>query len=134
MNDPFHNTPFRLSIAVTTDASGDFTKTTTEKVSGRFVQWVFEPASADSLDVNWDLDVTSSNGAVLVNEDNIVATAVTRAIAQIAYDNTGTAVTYDGTNEIYYHGVVVSDETLTVTVADGGNAQSGTIHLYFLPN
>ena len=132
MSDPYHNSAFCVSVPITTNASGAFSKTMAA-VTGRFVQYTYEPPSTDALDANWDLDVVTANGTVLINEDNLAATAVSKAIGQILYDETGTAVTYDGTNEIYVPGRWVCNETLAVTVAQGGNVQSGTLHLYFTP-
>jgi len=133
MSDPFHTTPEVMKVGITTDASGDFT-TTTAKITGRLVQWRYVPAASDALDANWDLDVVgNTTGLVLLDVDNLAATAVQKTVAQVAQDLTGADVTYDGTNEIYIPGVVVVNEALDVTVAQGGNAQSGTLYLYFIP-
>jgi hypothetical protein len=134
MIDPYHSTAWRMSIPILTDASGDFTKTT-GCVTGKFVQIRYQPATSNSLDSGWDLDVVgATTGTVLLNIDDIGASAVQRSIGQILYDVTGDAETYDGTNEIYIPGIWISNEALTITVADGGNAQSGTLHLIFSPS
>jgi len=128
------NLPVVLQIPITTNASGDFTFTTGEPVSGRFVQYRYVPADSDALDANWDLDVVGdTTGVVLIDEDNLAATAVQKAIGQILHDNTGAAVKYDGTNDIYAPGIWVADEHVTVTVGEGGNVQSGTLYLWYMP-
>jgi len=132
-NDPYHTTAFRVSVPITTDSSGDFTKTT-EKLTGRLVQLRYVPAASNALDANWDLDVVGeTTETVLLDIDNLAATAIQRAIGQILYDETGTVTTWDGTNEFYVPGILVVNEGITVTVAQGGNVQSGTLHLIFTP-
>lgn len=132
-NDPFHTTPFLLTIPIVTDASGDFTLTTTAKFSGMFLGYRYVAPAADALDANWDLDVVgATTGIVLIDEDNLTAASVTKLVQDIVYDTAGNAVTYDGTNEIYGQ-IPLCGEALTITVAQGGVSQSGTLHLFFHP-
>lgn len=119
-----------VTVAVTTDASGDFTQETCH-VSG-WIDWVrYVPAASNDLDANWDLDIVGAKtGVIVANIDNITAAAQTWAPRQATHGVDGSASLYDTTDSepvesrIYVHG-----ESLDVTVADGGNVQSGTIYI-----
>lgn len=127
------NTPVVMQIDITTDASGDFTKTT-RRVSGRLVQYRYVPADADALDANWDLDVVGDEtGVVLIDEDDLAATAVQKAIGQTLHDNTGSEFIYETDANVGSPGIWLADEALSVTVAQGGNEQSGTLYMWLVP-
>lgn len=118
----------RVRVAVTTDASGAFTVDTPE-VSGRILSIRYVPAASNDLDANWDLDIVGKNtGIVVANIDNISAAAITWAPRQPTCDVAGAASLYAAAGEPVEDYIWVK-EALTVTVAQGGNVQSGTIFL-----
>ena len=117
------------TVAVTTDASGDFTATTPD-VSGS-IEWVrYVPAASNDLDANWDLDIVGSvTGVVVLGITNITAAAQTWAPRQATHGVDGTASLYAAAGEPVEDKVRVHGEALDITVADGGNVQSGTIYI-----
>jgi len=96
--------------AWTTDASGDVTETTTGKYSGRLFTVVTIPgAAAAAPTADYDLTVTDANSVDLLHAGG--ADRHTANTEYIQEANLG----------------VVANSAITFTVANGGNAKSGTV-------
>lgn len=118
----------RVRVPVTTDASGAFTAETPE-VTGRILSIRYVPADSNDLDANWDLDIVGKNtGIVVANIDNISAAAITWAPRQPTCDVAGAASLFAAGGEPIEDYIWVR-EALTVTIAQGGNVQSGAIFI-----
>jgi hypothetical protein len=118
----------RVRVDIVTDASGDFTVDTPE-VSGRVLWYRYVPAASNDLDANWDLDIVGKNtGVVVADHSNLTAAAATFAPRQATHGIDGSASLYAATGEPVEDYIWVK-EALTVTVAQGGNVQSGTLWL-----
>lgn len=118
-----------IKLDVTTDASGDGTATATVRSCAKLyaVEWV-KDGFDDGVDAT--LSVTSANSGnsvdlLTLTNANSSAYYYPRAAA---HDEAGAGATFDGTNEIYVCPVVVG--TLTLTIAEGGNAKSGSMVVY----
>lgn len=109
----------RVSVAVVTDESGDAV-VYTPALNGvvRSVRYI-KPTSG-GLDNNSDIDIVTDKGAVVVwDKDNLAASAVIYPMVQ-AQDNAGADVAGS------YAPIPVCDERIKITVANGGNAGTGT--------
>lgn len=118
-----------MQIAFTTDASGDSTDYGEKAICGRLIAVLY-----DRGDV-----VTGADLTLTTDRYGVVTTllSVTDAGTSDLYwmprtpsqDNTGTAVTYDGTNEIYEPFLIIGRPKLTV--AQGGATKSGAVILVY---
>jgi len=109
----------RVSVAVVTDESGDAV-VYTPALNGiiRSVRYV-KPDSG-GLDNDSDIDIVTDKGAVVVwDKDNLDASAVIYPMVP-AQDNKGADVAGS------YAPIPVCDERIKITVANGGNAGTGT--------
>lgn len=117
-------------VSITTDASGN-DEVITQDIDGFIAQIRYVPAATNDLDANWDLDIVGTKtGLVVANIDNISAAAITYAPRQATHAVDGSASLYAATGEPVEGLIFVGGESLTVTVAQGGNAQSGTIWIW----
>ena len=120
----------RHSLSITTDSSGDFSAET-PKLFGRFLQYRYVPHAVTPLDTGADLDITgTTTGFVYVNQDNIGTTAFSKAPRQPTHDATGAASLYAAAGEPVEDYMFLSGESMTVTIAGGGNTLSGTLHIW----
>lgn len=116
----------RYTVAITTDAAGDFTGFT-PIVNGsvqavRFVD--------TDLDDTADITVTcGASGAAIVTLTNQAA-AATFAPRQPTHDTAGAALLYAAGGTAVSTLIPVADETIKVVVAQGGNVKTGTLHIY----
>jgi len=109
----------RVSVSVVTDESGDAV-VYTPALNGmvRSVRYI-KPTSGGLAD-GTDIDIVTDKGAVVVwDKDNLAASAVIYPMVP-AHDNTGTLVVGS------YAPIPVCDERIKITVANGGNAGTGT--------
>ena len=119
-----------ITAAVTTDASGD-DSVALGHVTGRFLQLRYIPDGTNPLATGADLDVVGdTTGVVLVNHDNIGVSAFERRYRAPTHDEAGAASLYAAAGEPVEDYIVV-DENLTLTIANGGNTDSGTFYLWF---
>lgn len=115
----------RISLAWTSDASGDVNGTATDYISGMIARVVFVPGTGGSEPTNL-YDVTlraySSDGIDLLAGQgaNLANNANTHVCPGVPLkDGTTTSVT-----------PIFVDDTLELVVANAGNAKSGTVVLY----
>ena len=119
----------RYSVPFTTTAGGAATVYTGEGVNGRLLSVVYE---YDDGDTGADFTITTKTTAVaLLTITNAGTASVTwqpRVVVHpVANTGAGTALTFDGTNEIY-EPQWIADEEIKVVVAQGGATKSGTLH------
>lgn len=119
-----------IPLVGTTNGSGAVTITATIPTFGllQAVEWV-DGDLADGVDAV--LSVTDNQSGVdstlltLTDANNDAWYYPRRA----AHDNTGTAVTYDGTNEIYVPSVIAGKLKLAIT--SGGDTKTGGAVVYY---
>ena len=109
----------RVSVAVVTDAEGDATAYT-PALNGMIRSVRYVKPDSGGLDAGSDIDIVTDKGAVVVwDKDDLAASAVIYPMVP-AHDNTGTLVAGS------YAPIPVCDERIKITVANGGNAGTGT--------
>ena len=113
----------RVSVSVTTDASGDATAysevVTGKVISAQYVKSTFD----DGIDAAITGEATGT--AIMTWTDvNASATVMPRAAT---HGVTGVAATYDGTRAVL-EPVALAAERIKIVVAQGGNAKTGTFH------
>ena len=120
-----------VTVAVTTDASGDFSATL-NAAPGRFLQMQYTPDGSSPLDTGADIDLAgTTSGFVYLNHDNIGTTAYAKSIRYPVSALDGSASLYAGAGEPVEDYGYVGGESLTFTVASGGNAKAGTFYFWF---
>lgn len=120
-----------ITVAVLTDASGDSSATINPQ-PGRFLQMRYVPDGTAPLDTGTDIDLTgATTGFVYLNHDNIGTSAYDRAVRYPTSALDGSASLYAATGEPVEDFGYVGGESLTFTVANGGNAKSGTFYFWF---
>lgn len=118
-----------VTFSITTDASGDWTDQCSH-ISGRILQYRYDPDDTSPLDTGADLDIVGDrSGVVVADHDNLGTSALTRAPRQPTHAADGSASLYASTGEPVEDYIWVH-ETLTATIANGGNAKSGTLYVY----
>lgn len=113
----------RYVVTVTTNSSGAGSGST-PIINGELLAIYYVKTDyADTVDLDID---TSVLGTIVYTKDNVTtSTAIYPRVAVM--DNAATAVTYDGTNEIY-EPFPIANETLDVAVANGGDTKTGAFH------
>jgi len=120
----------RYKVAILTSAGGAFTGYTTV-VQGRVLQYRYVPDGTTPLDTGADLDITGEeSGIVVASQANIGTAAFSKAPRQATHGVDGTASLYAAAGLAVQDGVVVDGERLKVVIAQGGNAKSGTLHIW----
>lgn len=120
----------RHRIVATTDGSGNFTGQTQGAVNGAIEHVRYTPDGAAPLDTGADLDIVGeTTGIVVANHDDIGTSAFTRAYRQATHGIDGAAALYAADGSAVLDKVVVAGERLTLTIAGGGNAKSGTFDI-----
>lgn len=118
------------TIDITTDAAGDFSAATVD-IEGAILQMRYVKAAANDLDANWDLTIAGTKtGLPIAAIVNITAATQGWAPRQATHATDGTASLYAAAGEPVEAPIYVGGESLTVTVADGGNVQSGTLYIW----
>jgi len=109
----------RVSVSVTTDESGDAV-VYSPQCNGLIRTVEYVKPSSGGLDKATDIDIVADiSGAVIWTNDDLAASQVIHPLAQ-AQDNTGADITGA------YAPICLADERIKITVANGGNAASGT--------
>ena len=119
-----------VKLTGTTDSSGDATITANIATQARLlaVEWI-DGDLADGVDAVLSVTNTSSgvdHTLLTLTNANSDAWYYPRVIAN---DNAGTAVTYDGTNEIYVKDVISGH--LKLVISSGGDTKTGGCVVYF---
>lgn len=121
----------RITIPILTSAGGAFT-TTTGPVAGPILQWRYVPDGSVPLDTNSDIDITATDsGLVVADQDNIGTTAFTKTPRQPTHAADGSASLFAAGGEPVEDKIYIGGETLTVTIAQGGNAKAGTVYIWY---
>lgn len=110
-------------IPITTAADGSATKTV-GKIIGRILQIHYDGGFANSANISI---VTATNGQNVWVETGIANSAAVRAPRQPIHAQDGTALLYASAGEPISDFIYVDNEDLTITIASGGNAQTGTL-------
>lgn len=109
----------RVSVPVLTNSEGAAVAYT-PALNGMVRSVRYVKPDSGGLDNNSDIDIVTDKGAVVVwDKDDLSASAVIYPMVP-AHDNTGTLV------EGSYAPIPVCDERIKITVANGGNAGTGT--------
>ena len=109
----------RVSVAVVTDAEGNATAYT-PALNGMIRSVRYIKPSSGGLDAGSNIDIVTDKGAVVVwDKDNLATSAVIYPMVP-AQNNKGADVAGS------YAPIPVCDERIKITVANGGNAGTGT--------
>ena len=113
-----------LTVDITTDASGDFTADYTVD-DGLFAMLRYVPDGASPLDTGADLTITHGpTGFAYYTHANIGTSAFSKMPRQLIADAA------DGTDSTTIYDYAMIRNTLTVTIANGGNAKSGKLYIW----
>jgi len=115
-----------VTLKATADAAGDGTDSTDSSVHGN-IKAVYVKYDASSA-AGTDVTLKDAFGQTIVNLAN-ANTSVVIYPRTPAQDNTGTDVTFDGTNEIYTEFSFYSK--LTLTIADQTAAKAVTAYILY---
>lgn len=116
------------TVAITTDASGDFTGYT-NVVNGRVLQVRLDVPGTDGLAATSDITITDENtGASILalTDQNGDGTWAPR---QPTHSLAGAAALYAAGGTAVNDYVVVATSRIKVVVAQGGNAKTGTLYV-----
>lgn len=115
---------------ITTDGSGGYSQAGAE-IDGYFLQYRYVPDGSSPLATGADLDIAGTKtGFVYVNQDNIGTSAFSKCPRQATHDETGAASLYAGSGEPVEAPMAMAGESLTVTIANGGDTKSGTLYVW----
>ena len=118
--------PRRISVTVTTAASGGLGEGFTELVFGRLFGITYVKGDyANNVDFTITTETTLRN---LWVEEDVNATEEVSP-RQACHDSTGAALFYNDAddNPVVDH-FVIADERIKIAIAEGGNSKSGTFH------
>lgn len=119
-----------VTVAITTDASGDFTGYA-GPFDGFIHQFRYVPDGSTPLDTNADLTITGdTTGQTIYSDTNIGTSAFTKAPRQPTHDTAGDALLYAAAGLPVEDRICINGERIKVVVAQGGNATSGTLYLW----
>lgn len=120
----------RQRVTVTTDSSGDATGYT-EPVSGYVHAIRYTPDGSTPLDTNADVTVTAATtGLAILTVTNLGTAALNLYPRAATVSTAGAAALYAAGGTAVNDRIPVCDERITFTVAQGGNAKSGTFDVY----
>jgi hypothetical protein len=115
----------RLTVSVTTDASGDVTAYSDFIESGFLSQIRYVKTDFDNTaDFTITLEAT---GETLWAENNVAASA-TRAPRQATHGTDGTASLFAAAGSAVQDKIAIAGSKIKIVVAQGGNVKSGTFH------
>lgn len=118
----------KITVTMTTDASGDATASTVGTTYGRLVAVGYKKGT---LDASADITVTDANsGATILSTTDGFAAAATAWFrpTSVITDNAGTAVTAAATAPNVNRDILLTGK-VKVGVANGGNAGTGYLYL-----
>lgn len=119
------------TVDITTDASGDFTAVTPD-IEGAVLQYRYVPDGTSPLDTGADLDIVGTKtGIVVSNQDSLGTSAFTKGVRHATHGIDGVAAYYhSNVDEPVEKPIYIGGESLTVTIANGGNVLSGTLYIW----
>lgn len=116
-------------INILTSSGGAYSETFFPR-RGLFRQYRYVPHASTPVDTGGDLDIAGAqSGFVYANHDNIGTTAFQKLPRYATHDETGAASLYAAGGEPV-EGLMSVAEPVTVTIANGGNAKSGTLYIW----
>lgn len=119
-----------ITVAITTDASGDFT-TYAGPFKGKVHQLRYVPHASTPLDTGADVTITGeTSGQTIYAGVNIGTSAFTKAPRQPTHDTAGTALLYAAAGAAVADKIEVGGERIKVVVAQGGNTKSGKFYIW----
>ena len=122
--------PTKIKIDILTIADGTFSQDITPH-SGAVLQYRYVPHATNNLDGTADLTITGKDsGLVVVNQLNFGTSAFTRSPRQPTHAMDGTASLFAVGGEPVEGFVYIAGESLTISIAHGGDAKQGTLHLW----
>lgn len=113
----------RVSVSVTTDASGDATAYS-ETVNGTLSQARYVKTDFSN---GVDFTITSEATGETIWAENDVNASATRAPRQAVHSTAGVAATYDGTRTTLDK-IALANDRIKIVVASGGNVKTGTFY------
>jgi hypothetical protein len=120
----------RLSVAVTTDGSGNATGYT-EPVSGWVAAIAYVPHASTPLDTGADITITgNTSGIPIVTITDLGTVAVTVHPRAATKSTAAAAALYAAGGTAVNDRIPVADEAIKIVVASGAATKSGTFHVY----
>lgn len=117
----------RISIAVTTDASGNATAFSNEVLTGRIINVIYVPDGTIPYANTVDLVMTGEVSGVGILTQSNLSGAFTSAPRQPTHGNAdGSASLYAAAGTAVNDHVYIANERIKITLAQGGNAKTGT--------
>ena len=115
------------TVTLTTDASGDAVGYTDQPVSGAILGVIYDAPADAGAGTDLVVSTTDTGQTVLTLTD--VGTTDTIAYPRSAVqDAVGADATLDGTR-LMREPIYAAGETITVTIADGGDTKTFNVHL-----
>lgn len=117
-------------VSVTTDASGDGSASSEKLFAGPLLTIIYTPDDTSPFATGFDVTVvTAVTGQTLWTGTDVGTSAVTVNPRQPTHDSTGAASLFAGSGEPIEDYFYLTQEGVTVTVAEGGNAKTGTFRI-----
>jgi hypothetical protein len=115
----------RETISILTDGSGDFEVSTDKVINGGIYQLRYVPDATNPLATGADITIVGRDtGVVVATLTDIGTAAFTLAPRQVPHATDGTA----GANSTE---LIILNEPLTITVAQGGADDAGTLYIWY---
>lgn len=114
----------RITVTVTTDASGDATAYTTV-VTGKLSQIRYVKSD---FDAGVDFTITAEATGETLWAQNDVNASATVAPRQATHSTAGVAALYAAAGSAVLDKIALANDRIKIVVAQGGNAKSGTFH------
>lgn len=114
----------RITVTVTTDASGDATAYTTV-VTGKLSQIRYVKSD---FDAGVDFAITAEATGETLWAQNDVNASATVAPRQATHSTAGVAALYAAAGSAVLDKIALANDRIKIVVAQGGNAKSGTFH------
>lgn len=117
--------PHRITIALTTDSSGDVTGYS-EAINGLVSHLIY---TKDDFADGVDFAITGEESGTNIWTESNVNAAKTVAPRQATHSEAGVASLYASAGEPVEDHIVIANERIKVVIAQGGNVTNGTISI-----